>query len=100
MTVEYKSHLTHRGRTFDATWEGGPYIEVRFAGYHQPTEVINVWDYEHDHPEIPFSQWELKLALKRWVLEMDAEAKEWANDNGTIIDDWYAGYVENAGYSQ
>jgi hypothetical protein len=99
MSVQYKSHLTHRGRDFDATWEGGAYIDVRFAGFHQPTEVINVYDYEKGEIEIPFAQHELQKALKRWVLEQDAEAQDWARENDQPIDDWYASYVENARYS-
>jgi hypothetical protein len=99
MSVQFKSHLTHRGRDFDATWEGGAYIEVRFAGFRQPTEVINVYDYEKGEIEIPFEQRALQKALKRWVLEQDAEAQDWARENDQPVDDWYAAYVENARYS-
>ena len=97
MSVRFKSHLTHRGRDFDATWEGGAYIEIGFAGY-PANEVINVYDYEKGEIEIPFEQHELQKALKRWVLEQDAEAQDWARENNQPVDDWYANYVENARY--
>ena len=96
--VVLKSHLTHRGRDFDATWEGGAYIDIRFAGDSQPTEVINVYDYAKGEVEIPFVQSELKKELKRWVDTQDQESEEWARDNGQSVDDWYGAYVENARY--
>ena len=99
MSVELKSRLTHKNRSFAATWQGGAYIDVRFAGYSQPTEVINVWDYEKGEIEIPFEQKALAKTLKRWVLEQDAEANDWARENDQPVDDWYAAYVENAFYS-
>ena len=96
---ELKSHLTHRGRNFDATWEGGgAYIDVRFAGFNQATEVINVWDYDTGLASIPFEQSALKRTLKRWVLDQDREAEDWARENDQPIDDWYAAYVENASF--
>jgi hypothetical protein len=98
MSVQYKSHLTHRGRIFDATWEGGAYIDIRFDGYPVPTEVINVWNDETDKAYIPFEQHALQKALKRWVLEQDAEAEDWAREHDQPVDDWYAAYVENARY--
>ncbi len=99
MSVELKSRFTHKNRSFAATWQGGAYIDVRFGGYSQPTEVINVYDDEKGENMIPFDQRALALALKRWVLEKDAEAEGWAQDNDEPVDDWYAAYVENARYS-
>ncbi len=98
MSVQYKTHFTHRGRSFDATWEGGAYIDVRFAGTATPSEVINVYDYEKGEVEIPFTQHDLQKALKRWVFEQDNEARDWARDNDVPVHDWYASYVENAIY--
>lgn len=98
MSVQFKTHFTHRGRDFDATWEGGAYIDLRFAGYPTPTEVINVWDYERGEAYIPFTQNALHKALKRWVFEQDNEAKDWAREQDQPVDDWYAAYVENARY--
>ena len=96
---ELKSRLTHKNRTFHARWEGGAYVDIRFHGFTQPTEVINVYDYETGTIEIPFTQPELRKLLKRWVLEQDREAEDWARDNDQPIDDWYASYVENARYA-
>ena len=98
MSVQYKTHFTYRGRSFDATWEGGAYIDVRFGGTPTPTEVINVWDYETDKPYIPFTQNALHKALKRWVFEQDNEAEDWAREQDQPVDDWYAAYIENARY--
>ncbi len=99
MSVQLKSHFTHRGRDFDATWEGGAYIDVRFGGTPTPTEVINVYDYEKGEVEIPFEQSALRRTLKRWVFAQDIEAEDWAREQGGIaVHDWYASYVENAIY--
>ncbi len=98
MSVQLKSHMTHRGRTFDATWEGGAYIDVRFGGYGPPTEVINVYDYEKGEVEIPFEQSALRRTLKRWVFAQDIEAEDWAREHDQPVDDWYAAYIENARY--
>lgn len=97
--VQLKAKLTHKGRFFRATWEGGAYIDVRFGPFNQPTEVINVYDYEKGEVEIEFTQRELALALKRWVLAEDAEAEDWAYDNDQPVNDWYSDYLENARYS-
>ncbi len=96
---ELRSRLTHKNRRFDARWAGGAYIDLRFGGFHQPTEVINVYDYRTGEIEIPFTQPALKMALKRWVLENDREAEEWARDENQPVDDWYASYIENARYA-
>ncbi len=99
MSVKLKAHLTHKNRDFDVSWEGGAYIDVRFGGWSTPTEVINVYDYEKGEITIPFTQHDLALELKRWVLTEDAEVTDWVKDNpDDVAWDWYAAYIENQRY--
>lgn len=77
-----------------ADYAGGPYIELTFGseGYH-PTEVINVWDYDNNKPEIVLDGGSKanRDAVRAEVLNwMEATAEEWP--------EWYAGYLENARY--
>lgn len=98
MSVVLQSQFQHGVRTFKVKWQGGAYIDVYFGGSFTPSEVINVYDYQAGEIMIPFTQHELAFELRRWVLEQDAEAKEWADDNDEPAWDWYGAYIENQRY--
>ena len=58
--------------TLGFEWHGGAYIEVcKRQAFQSPQEVINVWDYAKDEPEIP-----------RTVHAMENRVEEWIRDYG------------------
>lgn len=81
--------------TLYAQWQGGPYIDLTFSREiyatawikPNPTEVINVWDYEKSAPEVPFEQRYLAIVVEDWMKDQDEEWPE-----------WFEGYLENARY--
>lgn len=94
-------------RTLRADYWGGAYIELTFAGgAYNPTEVINVWDYETDTSVIPSAETyknpgdvghegykracdQTREGVRRAVADwIEAQDKEWP--------EWYEGYLENA----
>lgn len=84
-TVKYAGRFIGRIR---ADWRGGPYIDLTFwpekdgAIPYQPTEVINVWDYEKSEPTMPFTQPHLAAALVEWIEEWNREdpTRSWLED--------------------
>ena len=91
-TGEYPWHIStvieHRGCIVRADYQGGPYIDLTFGHKeYQPTEVINVWDYEADKPEIECVQSAVRETVHNWIVIQDAE---WPG--------WYQGYLDNASY--
>lgn len=59
-----------------ATWEGGAYVDVSFAGRH-PADVINVWDDAAGRAQIPFEQDALEAVLQEYV---DDPERDWPHD--------------------
>lgn len=49
-------------------WEGGTYIDVAREG-HEPTEVINVWDYDKNEPSIPVTKAAGRRHIDDWIEE-------------------------------
>ena len=77
-----------KGRVVRADYAGGAYIDLTFGHTgHQPTEVINVWDYATGKAEIDQSSVEIRTKVREWIADNDIEWPE-----------WYEGYLENAGY--
>jgi hypothetical protein len=74
-----------------AEWHGGAYIELTMPESVEPTEVINVWDYEKGEPSIPFSHWALQDALDEWCEDTFGED----NPDGDYN---LRAYIENACY--
>lgn len=99
--MSYRIIKRDKGRqTIRLDYHGGAYIDMTFGHQGcQPTEVINVWDYETCKPDAPFDRFDdmsgaeltaaLKLTLEGWVRSNEEEG--WP--------DWYQGYLENARYS-
>lgn len=96
--LKCRRQVRRRGRvvgTVLAQWQGGPYIDLTFSPETdskahiapQPTEVINVWDYETSAPEIPFEQRYLAIVVEDWMKDQDEEWPE-----------WFESYLENARY--
>lgn len=89
-TVKHSGRFIGRIR---ADWHGGEYIELTFwpeadgAIPYQPTEVINVWDYEKSEPTMPFTQSHLAAALVDWI-------EEWNREDPTRS--WLENYLDNA----
>lgn len=89
-TVKHDGRFIGRIR---ADWSGGPYIELTVWPYedgaipHQPTEVVNVWDYERREPTIPFAQSHLAAALDDWI-------EEWNREDPSRS--WLESYLDNA----
>ena len=53
-----------------ATYHGGAYIEISHeTAVDDAIDVINVWDYEHDVPTIPFTDDAISDRLAEWVAE-------------------------------
>jgi hypothetical protein len=52
-----------------AEYFGGAYIELTMPECIEPTEVINVWDYEKGEASIPFSYWAVASELAEWCEE-------------------------------
>lgn len=69
-----------------ADYAGGPYVELTFGSEaYAPTEVINVWDYENNQPEIKKTSAQIRECVVNWMKAMNYEWPE-----------WYEGYLENA----
>lgn len=91
--------VSSKNRTLRADYTPfGPYVELTFGhtGY-QPTEVINVWDYEANESDVARMienvpalsvNGAVRLIVQDWIKDQD---KEWP--------EWYEGYLENARYS-
>lgn len=100
--------ITHRGRRIKATYAGGPYIELAFGHYTQPTEAINVWDDEAGEPEGEFARYDdmefgnsrntvIKAAIRGAI---KTEIVEWIVTNEEEgWESWYEDYLENAKYA-
>jgi hypothetical protein len=67
--------ITNGGRV-QASYSGGEYIEVAFGSAHNPTDVINVFDYEAGKPRIANNVKAVEKVFVRWLC---------ANNPGIII---------------
>ena len=76
------------GKRINACYSGGAYIDLTFDSYGcNPTEVINVWDYEKGEATIPDrDQTAVMNEVKAWIAGNEVEG--W--------DNWFADYLENA----
>ncbi len=80
-------HIVIRGkdRTLRADYSGGPYIDLTFGtDQFDPSEVINVWNYETGKSEVGSGDLAVRIAVRRWMAIQDQEWPE-----------WYEGYIEN-----
>lgn len=83
--------------TIRADYYGGPYIELTFADGapryvpSNPTEVINVWDYETGRAEIGDNAAAVRAAVLAWAASYVADV-----DSGDYWADWFTGYLLNA----
>ena len=79
-----------------ADYSGGAYIELTFGSEEfQPTEVLNVWSYEHGKPEGPFHRWD-DMTQEERMLALEFEVQAWIrglHEEGWS--DWYQGYMDN-----
>lgn len=74
-----------------AEWWGGAYIELTMPEAIEPTEVINVWNYEKGEADIPFSDSALQATLNEWCEETFGASNP---DGGYNL----RAYIENASY--
>jgi hypothetical protein len=74
-----------------AEWFGGAYVELTMPECIEPSEVINVWDYEKGSPMMPFSISELQETLNEWCEETFGAS----NPDGDYN---LRAYIENASY--
>lgn len=90
--TEVKQAEWRRGAyVVSAEWWGGAYIELTMPECLEPSEVINVWDYEKGEASIPFSYWALQETLNEWCEETFGEQ----NPDGDYN---LRAYIENACY--
>lgn len=79
--------IRERGHLVRADYSGGPYIDLTFGSdQYDPSEVINVWDYEKGGPTILATETGVALEVNDW---MRTQAEEWP--------EWYEGYMANHG---
>jgi hypothetical protein len=74
-----------------AEWSGGAYIELTMPDCVEPSEVINVWDYEKGEADIPFTESALQDTLNWWCGETFGES----NPDGDYN---LRAYISNASY--
>ncbi len=72
--------------TLIATYRGGAYIDVGLLGLN-PSEVINVWDYEAGRATIPNTPAAVEQALIVWAGEYDEDAPDAIASFHTLADD-------------
>ena len=65
--AEFESNL---GR-IRAVWEGGPYIHLYPEGSDDPTQIVNVWDYQNDKPTIERTAKAVAERVREWLWEME-----------------------------
>lgn len=91
MTECKRAEWTRGVYTVRAEWYGGAYIDLTMPECIDPSEVINVWDYEKGETSIPFSYWALQETLNEWCEDMFGENAEDGDYN-------LRAYIENASY--
>jgi hypothetical protein len=66
----HRMSRTVKGVKLGFEWYGGAYIEVcRGEAFASPQEVINVWDYATDKPEIPRTVEAMAATVDEWIEE-------------------------------
>lgn len=79
-----------------ADYSGGAYVELTFddsgAGYvrAEPSEVINVWNYETSRADIGMDAADVRAVVVEWCQSYVAEP-----DSGDYWPGWFRGYMEN-----
>jgi hypothetical protein len=65
--AEFESNL---GR-IRAVWNGGPCIHLYPEESEEPTQIVNVWDYQNDKPTIEPSTKAVAERVREWLWEME-----------------------------
>ena len=69
MTEGKRAEWHHGPYIVSAEWHGGAYIELTMPDCVEPSEVINVWDYEKGEATIPYTYSALQATLDKWCDE-------------------------------
>lgn len=80
MATEIETEIVARGEILGvpvtATWRGGPYVNVSFAGL-PPADVINVWDDAAGRRQCPYTPEALAAVLAEYLTDPE---RDWEHD--------------------